>query len=53
MMARDNKETVAVNDVVYIDLGGEDNVAPGNYLTTGIITRSLSEAHTGDWVEIQ
>ena len=144
MMARDNKETVAVNDVVYIDLGGEDNLVPGNYLTiyrplgkggvtsvddeedargratgfqsdryrgggfgsqsqrakdstafvnvpgryrykpittreikrhrppmprkvvgemviidvqsrtaTGIITRSLSEAHTGDWVEIQ
>ena len=33
MMARDNKETVAVNDVVYIDLGGEDKLAPGDYLT--------------------
>ena len=144
MMARDNRETVAVNDVVYVDLGSEDKVVPGDYLTiyrrlgtggvtsvddeedargratgfqsdryrgggfgsqsqrakdstafvnvpgryrykptttpeikrhrppmprtvvgemviidvqartaTGIITRSLSEAHTGDWVEIQ
>ncbi len=144
MMARDNRETLAVNDVVYIDLGSEDKVGPGDYLTiyrplgaggvttvdaeedargratgfqseryrgggfgsqsqrakdstafveasgryrykpittrevkrhrppmprkivgemvlidvqartaTGIITRSLSEAHTGDWVEIQ
>lgn len=33
MMARDNRETVAVNDVVYIDLGSEDKVAPGDYLT--------------------
>ena len=33
MMARDNKETVAVNDVVYIDLGGEDKVVRGDYLT--------------------
>jgi len=33
MMARDNREMVTVNDVVYIDLGSEDNLAPGNYLT--------------------
>lgn len=33
MMARDNREMVTVNDVVYIDLGSEDNIAPGTYLT--------------------
>jgi hypothetical protein len=33
MMARDNREMVTVNDVVYIDLGSEDHVAPGDYLT--------------------
>jgi len=33
MMARDNKEMVTTNDVVYIDLGSEDHVAPGDYLT--------------------
>jgi hypothetical protein len=33
MMARDNREMVTVNDVVYIDLGSEDEVAPGDYLT--------------------
>ena len=26
MMAKDNREMVTANDVVYIDLGGEDNV---------------------------
>lgn len=33
MMARDSREMVTVNDVVYIDLGSEDKVAPGDYLT--------------------
>src|SRR5690348_17340169 len=33
MMARDNRELLTKNDVVYIDLGGEDNVKPGEYLT--------------------
>src|SRR6185436_18716582 len=33
MMARDNREMVTINDVVYIDLGSEDKVAPGDYLT--------------------
>jgi hypothetical protein len=45
MMAKDNREMVANSDVVYIDLGTEDNVKPGDYLTiyrplgTGNITR--------------
>jgi hypothetical protein len=33
MMARDNKEMVTTNDVVYVDLGSEDHVVPGDYLT--------------------
>jgi len=33
MMARDNREMLTRNDVVYIDLGGEDNVKRGDYLT--------------------
>ena len=32
-MARDNRELLTRNDVVYIDLGGEDNVQRGDYLT--------------------
>jgi hypothetical protein len=49
MMARDNRELLTKNDVVYIDLGGEDNVKPGEYLTiyrplgTGNITRVDNE----------
>ena len=45
MMAKDSREMVSNNDVVYIDLGVEDNVKPGDYLTiyrplgTGNITR--------------
>src|SRR6185369_11420324 len=45
MMAKDSHEMMANNDVVYIDLGVEDNVKPGDYLTiyrplgTGNITR--------------
>jgi hypothetical protein len=33
MMARDGREMVTKNDVVYIDLGSEDKVKPGDYLT--------------------
>ncbi len=33
MMARDSREMVTTNDVVYIDLGSEDRLAPGDYLT--------------------
>jgi hypothetical protein len=49
MMARDNREMLTRNDVVYIDLGGEDNVKPGEYLTiyrplgTGNVTRVDNE----------
>lgn len=49
MMARDNRELLTKNDVVYIDLGGEDNVKRGDYLTiyrplgTGNITRFDNE----------
>ena len=49
MMAKDNREMLTANDVVYIDLGGEDNVKAGDYLTifrplgTGNITRVDSE----------
>jgi hypothetical protein len=45
MMAKDSREMVSDNDIVYIDLGTEDNVKPGDYLTiyrplgTGNITR--------------
>ena len=49
MMGKDNREMLTANDVVYIDLGGEDNVKAGDYLTifrplgTGNITRVDSE----------
>ena len=45
VMAKDNREMVTRNDIVYIDLGGEDKINPGDYLTiyrplgTGNITR--------------
>lgn len=45
IMAKDNREMVTRNDIVYIDLGSEDQVKPGDYLTvyrplgTGNITR--------------
>ena len=45
LMAKDSREMVSNNDVVYIDLGVEDNVKPGDYLTiyrplgTGNLTR--------------
>lgn len=49
MMAKDNRELLAKNDIVYIDLGGEDNVKRGDYLTiyrplgTGNLTRVDNE----------
>ena len=49
MMARDSREMVTRNDVVYIDLGAEDKVSRGDYLTiyrpfgTGNITRVDNE----------
>lgn len=33
MMTRDGRETLATGDVIYVDLGAEDNAAPGDYLT--------------------
>ena len=33
MMAKDNREMVTRNDIVYIDLGSEDQVKAGDYLT--------------------
>lgn len=44
MMARDGRELLTRSDIVYIDLGSEDKVAPGDYLTiyrplgTGTVT---------------
>ena len=49
MMARDSRELLTKSDIVYIDLGGEDNVKRGDYLTiyrplgTGNITRVDNE----------
>lgn len=49
MMAKDNREMVTRNDVVYIDLGGEDQIKRGDYLTiyrpmgTGNLTRVDNE----------
>ncbi|HEU4768502.1 MAG TPA: hypothetical protein VFS77_14065, partial [Pyrinomonadaceae bacterium] len=49
MMAKDNRELLTRNDIVYIDLGGEDNVKRGDYLTifrplgTGNVTRVDNE----------
>lgn len=49
MMAKNNREMVTRNDVVYIDLGVEDNVKAGDYLSiyrplgTGNITRVDNE----------
>ena len=47
MMSRDGREMLTRNDVVYIDLGAEDKVAAGDYLTiyrplgSGIITEHI------------
>jgi hypothetical protein len=52
MMARDSRELLTRNDVVYIDLGSEDQIKRGDYLTiyrplgTGNITRADSEEWT-------
>ena len=49
MMSKDSRELVTRNDVVYIDLGAEDEVKRGDYLTiyrplgTGNITRVDNE----------
>jgi hypothetical protein len=49
MMARDGREMVAQSDVVYIDLGSEDQIKSGDYLTiyrplgTGNVTRVDNE----------
>ena len=49
MMAKDYREMVTRHDVVYIDLGGEDQIKPGDYLTiyrplgTGNLTRVDNE----------
>jgi hypothetical protein len=49
MMAKDNREMVTRNDIVYIDLGSEDKITRGDYLTiyrpmgTGNITRFDNE----------
>lgn len=49
MMAKDSREMVTRNDVVYIDLGGEDQIKRGDYLTiyrplgTGNLTRVDNE----------
>ena len=33
VLARDNAETVTRDQIVYVDLGADDSVAPGDYLT--------------------
>ena len=49
MMAKDGREMVTRNDIVYIDLGGEDKINSGDYVTiyrplgTGNITRVDNE----------
>jgi len=49
MMAKDSREMVTRNDIVFIDLGGEDKINRGDYLTiyrplgTGNITRMDNE----------
>jgi hypothetical protein len=49
-MARDNAEALARDFIVYIDLGAEDNVRVGDYLT---IFRPLGDGNPffGDWGE--
>ncbi len=48
-MAKDSREMVTRNDIVYIDLGSEDQIKRGDYLTiyrplgTGNITRVDNE----------
>jgi hypothetical protein len=33
VLARDNRESVSLDHVIFIDLGAEDNLKPGDYLT--------------------
>ena len=49
-MARDNAEAIARDFIVYIDLGAEDNVQVGDYLT---VFRPLGDGNPffGDWGE--
>jgi hypothetical protein len=49
-MARDNAETIGRDFIVYIDLGAEDNVRVGDYLT---VFRPLGDGNPyfGDWGE--
>jgi hypothetical protein len=49
-MARDTAEAIARDFIVYIDLGAEDNVQVGDYLT---IFRPLGDGnpYSGDWGE--
>lgn len=52
MMAKDNRELLTRHDIVYIDLGSEDQVKTGDYLTiyrplgTGNVTRLDAEETT-------
>jgi hypothetical protein len=52
VMARDFREAPSVNEIVYIDLGTEDNIRPGDYFTiyrplgTGNVTRFRDEEVT-------
>lgn len=50
-MARDNVEAITRDFIVYIDLGAEDNVQVGDYLT--VFRRSLRDGNpfSGDWGE--
>ncbi|HEX8176157.1 MAG TPA: hypothetical protein VF543_13640 [Pyrinomonadaceae bacterium] len=49
VLARDGREAPTVNDIIYIDLGTEDNIKPGDYFTVyrplgrGNITGSLMD----------
>ena len=49
VLARDGRETVSLDQVVFIDLGAEDNVRPGDYLTVfrpvekGVIVKQGNE----------
>lgn len=52
VLARDFREAPSVNEIVYIDLGSEDNIKPGDYFTiyrpvgTGNVTRFRDEEVT-------
>jgi hypothetical protein len=50
IMARDNAELIARDNIVYIDLGAEDNVQVGDYVT---VFRKLGDGNPyfGDWGE--